>query len=170
MSGSSIPPLASAPPVAPSVGRAPSVGEAVSVGAAPSVGEAVADGSAVSESSAIRNGGRFLPVAFLVGFAVAVPEGLAVSLGSSTPPPGVVEGVGSPDPLWVGAAVGCATPTPLWATTRNRSWACRSTVSTRSRRLLPGISTTTYWLPSVVTSASATPVPLTRWSMMLAAS
>ena len=69
-----------------------------------------------------------------------------------------------------GAADGAAAPRPLCATTRNRSWACRSTVSTRSRRLFPGISTTTYWLPSVVTSASATPVPLTRWLMMLAAS
>ena len=47
-------------------------------------------------------------------------------------------------------------------TSRNRSWACRLTVSTRSRRLVPGISTTMFWLPWVVTSASATPEPLTR--------
>ncbi len=32
---------------------------------------------------------------------------------------------------------------------------------------LPGISTTMFLLPCVVTSASATPLPLTRWSMML---
>ena len=53
---------------------------------------------------------------------------------------------------------------------RNRSWAWRLTVSTRSRRLSPGISTTMNRLPCTVTSASATPEPLTRWSMILRAS
>ena len=168
-----MPPVpASAPSVAPSVGLA--VGESVapSDGLALSDELAVSDGSALVESSAVRNGGRFLPVAFLVGDAVAV--GSAVSLGSSTPPPGDVDGVGAaepvPLPLGLAAAVGAAVPTPLMATTRNRSCACRFTVSTRSRRLWPGISTTMYWLPSVVTSASETPEPLTRLSMMSAAS
>ena len=61
----------SAPSVAPSVGVA--VGDSVapsvapSVGLAVSVGDAVSLGSALVESSGSRNGGRFLPVAFLVG-------------------------------------------------------------------------------------------------------
>ena len=46
----------------------------------------------------------------------------------------------------------------------------RVTVSTRLFEVSPGISTTMYLLPCVVTSASVTPEPLTRWSMMAAAS
>ncbi len=56
------------------------------------------------------------------------------------------------------------------ATVRNRSCACRFTRSTSSLSVLPGTSTTMYLLPCVVTSASETPLALTRWSMMSAAS
>src|SRR6478609_6587345 len=58
----------------------------------------------------------------------------------------------------------------LQATVRKRSCAVRDTVSTRSERFLPGISTTMNRSPWTVTSASLTPVPLTRWSMILRAS
>ena len=59
---------------------------------------------------------------------------------------------------------------PDCATSRKRSCAVRLTVSTRSLRFLPGISTMMFLLPWVETSASATPLPLTRWSMIEAAS
>ena len=105
-------------------------------------------------------GGRLLP-----SFGVPVSSGATGAPGTLGVPPGVV------CPGWVG--VGEAPQrwsTELHATSRNRSWACRSTVSTRSRRLVPGISTMTNSLPWVVTSASETPDPLTRWSMIAAAS
>src|SRR4051794_17994218 len=158
--------LMSAPPwgfpVAPSVGVAE--GLAPPDGDAVPLGDAVPEGSGDLVLSSSRKGGRLLPVFFLVGAAV----GLAEALGASTPPPGETEGDGSADPLGDGPSVVVALPAPgpVIPTTRNRSWACRLTVSTRSRRDWPGISTTTYWLPSVVTSASETPEPLTRWSMM----
>ena len=54
-------------------------------------------------------------------------------------------------------------------TSRNRSWAVRLTESIRSWRFLPGISTTMFLPPWVLTSDSETPLPLTRSSMMFAA-
>ena len=76
----------------------------------------------------------------------------------------------TPEPPWTPAA---AQGPGLWwlqATRRKRSCAWRLTVSTRSRRLWPGISTTTCVSDWVVTSASVTPVPLTRASMIVRAS
>src|SRR5215216_4170954 len=117
VSGSLTSGLASASSVDPSVGVA--VGVMPSVGVAPSVGEAVGSGDLVNLSSG-RYPGRLLPVfelevagGFLVAFFVG--EAVAVSLGSSTPPPGETDGVGSAVPLPVGlaGAVGAATPAPL---------------------------------------------------------
>ncbi len=66
--------------------------------------------------------------------------------------------------------VGCGWPGAMAATSRKRSWAVCLTVSTRSPLVGPGISTTMLSLPWVPTSDSATPLPLTRWSMMPRAS
>src|SRR5689334_4413515 len=56
------------------------------------------------------------------------------------------------------------------ATSRKRSCAVCLTVSTRFLGFLPGTSTTMFRPPCVETSASVTPVPLTRWSMIPRAS
>ena len=115
-------------------------------------------------------GGRLLP-------PVGPADGEEGSVTPDPPgPPGAWPGtwLGPAPGLWRGWTGAAGAPqrpsAELHATSRNRSCACRSTVSTRSRRLLPGISTTTNSLPCVVTSASATPEPLTRWSMIPAAS
>ena len=114
-------------------------------------------GSALGEAST-NGAGRGLGVAwlacgvfFLLGLALpegeAWPDGLADSEGCAAGVPG------------------CGWP----ATIRNRSWAVRLTESTRLEAFSPGISTMMLRLPWVVTSASATPCPLTRWSTMSAA-
>ena len=77
--------------------------------------------------------------------------------------------------LGVSGFCGVCAPVPhgeksLHATSRKRSWAWRLTTSSSSPALSPGTSTTIWLPPWVVTSASATPWPLTRWSMMLRAS
>ena len=70
---------------------------------------------------------------------------------------------GSVDALGEGGGLpGCGWP----ATIRNRSWAVRLTASTRLEAFLPGISTMMLRSPWVETSASETPLPLTRASTM----
>src|SRR3954447_10517128 len=110
--------------------------------------------------------GRFLGLAPCDAVADGLPEGLL---------DGSLDGSDS-DGLALGSCVGAA-PLPqgpgfwlLHATVRNRSCAVRVAVSTRELDVSPGTSTTMIWLPWVVTSASETPEPLTRSSMMLAAS
>ena len=124
---------------------------------AESVGEGVSDGEALWDGcfdgladGLARMPGRFLelPVALSEGARDASSDG---SVGAAD----VAHGPG----FWL-----------VQATVRKRSWAWRLTVSTRLFDVGPGISTTMYLLPCVVTSASATPDPLTRWSMMPAAS
>ena len=71
------------------------------------------------------------------------------------------------------AASSSGCPVAPWAcaqTSRKRSWAVLPTWSTMLPRRSPGISMMTWLPPWVVTSASDTPVALTRWSMMSRAS
>ena len=94
-----------------------------------------------------------LPLGLAVAFLLGVPLGDAV-------PEGDAEGLGCGCP-------DCGEPA---ATSRKRSWAVRLTASIRSLRCLPGISTTMFLLPWVLTSDSETPLPLTRSSMIEEAS
>ena len=123
-------------------------------------GAGVAGAAGVGVGSA-KGAGLGLGVAWLAFgvFEVALLEGLALDEGLD-----FEDGVGDAD--WLAAGV------PGWgapATSRNRSWAVRWTASTRLEAFLPGISTMMLRLPEVETSASETPLPLTRRSTMLAA-
>src|SRR4051794_29056145 len=109
-----------------------------------------------------------LGVAEGVASALPKPTGARCAAGAL----GVAAADGEVTP---GAAPDAAEPEPQGAeeshaTMRKRSCAWRCTVSTSSWLFLPGISTTIRLLPWVVTLASATPEPLTRWSMMPRAS
>ncbi len=67
-------------------------------------------------------------------------------------------------------ATGTAVAGPIsWATSRNRSCAVSPILDARFSSGLPGISTMMMSFPCVLTSASATPAPLTRLLMMLTA-
>ena len=83
----------------------------------------------------------------------------------------VAFGDGRVGPLGDGAVEGsvCGVVCGTCATSRKRSRAWRITVSTRLLWVEPGTWTTISLLPCVVTSASETPEPLTRASMMSAA-
>ncbi len=110
----------------------------------------------MSTNGAGRESGVALPtwgclVFFAPGFfEFALPDGLADGLGWSEA---------------LGGVPGCGCP----ATSRKRSCAVRLTAFTRSDRFSPGISTMMLRTPWVDTSASETPLPLTRASTMLAA-
>ena len=104
-----------------------------------------------------RAGGRFLPLGLAVAWTSTGPG----FDGRVTPAPGEAEDDGS------GVVVRSA---GTWATRRKRSCAWRTTVSTRLSWVAPGTWTTIWLLPWVLTVASVTPEPLTRLSMMLAAS
>src|SRR6476661_2055585 len=110
-----------------------------------------------------RNGGRFLELDLLDDLLDDLPDD-----------DGDWGEVGADGTVGVVEAGAQLPVTPLGpsvhATVRKRNCACRLTVSTRSLRVLPGISTTIRLPPWVVTSASVTPEPLTRWSMIPRAS
>src|SRR3954469_13178435 len=97
-------------------------------------------------------------VAFADGVAVALPEGEVVALPegvADAPPVGVALGVGA------GAAFGASTRTG-----RKRSCEDLLRESTVLCGGLPGSEMTMLRPPWVATSASATPLPSTRWRMM----
>src|ERR1700704_3558307 len=78
-----------------------------------------------------RAGGRFLPDGLSVGLELVAP-GLG---GTVTPAPGEFDGGGSGGVVVPGLG-------GTWATRRNRSCACRTTVSTRLFLVGPGTWTT----------------------------
>src|SRR6478735_7651177 len=175
--------FASAPTASAGAGVAESDGVAAGDSVADAAGDSLGDwlGDWLGESvglgdveSSAPNAGRFFGVALSLapGSVDEDAEGDAAGDGGSvTPTPGSALGLavalGSVDGAAVPQGPGAALE---HATVRKRSCACRLTVSTSELSVSPGISTTMYLLPWVVTSASATPVPLTRLSMMEAAS
>src|SRR3954447_3586113 len=139
----------------------------VALAAAAGLAGAVADGLGVEAAGARSASGKPEPaevdagleglavafaglVAFADGVAVALPEGVA-----DAPPVGVALGGGA------GAAFGASTRTG-----RKRSCEDLLRESTVLCGGLPGSEMTMLRPPWVATSASATPLPSTRWRMM----
>src|SRR4051812_9323955 len=147
----------------------------VALAAAAGLAGAVADGLGVAAAGARSASGKPEPaevdagleglavafaglVAFADGVAVALPEGEVVALPegvADAPPVGVALGGGA------GAAFGASTRTG-----RKRSCEDLLRESTVLCGGLPGSEMTMLRPPWVATSASATPLPSTRWRMM----
>src|SRR4029453_18366683 len=117
----------------------------------------LADGPGVLLSSC-RRGGSLIPRPLLVAPSLGLALGLPEPLGSA-----------DGDPLGLPLGFGCATGAAFLAcrTGRNRSSAVVPMPSVSSTG--PGIDTTMLLLPCLTTSASATPLPLTRARMMSSA-
>ena len=130
---------------------------------------ALADGDADFEGLVLS---RCTPPNGARPLGVALGDAFAVGGADFDPPDGFADGLAEPDAPadGLGDSVGCGCPEPTAATRRKRSCAVCLTVSTRFWGFWPGTSTTMLRPPCVETSASVTPVPLTRWSMMPRAS
>ena len=128
------------------------------------LGDALGDPDAAS-----RGGVSCLPAADAeeeaVGVAEAVLDAFTLALGEAV---GLVEDVAELDGVALGVGT-VGTPAPVASTGRKVSCAVWFTLSSRSPWSLPGTDTTMVALlpdPWRVISASATPLPLTRWRMM----
>ena len=98
-----------------------------------------------------------------LGVGLGLEDGVGLLVGVLVGDGFVVFGVG-----FAGSPLASHGLLPQSARTRKRNCACRETESTKPWPSLPGIETTTCE-PCVATVASVTPLPLTRWRMMLAA-
>ncbi len=127
--------------------------------AASDVGEAV--GPALGDVVGAAAGALVAP-AVGAAEAVGVGVGAVVALGVGWADP-EAPGLGVADAVGVGAAAGRSGA--VASTVRNRSWAGVPTCSTTSS--FAAATLMTMWeSPSVITSGSATPAPLTRFSMI----